>query len=294
MAVFGQLVIAGILLGGVYALLSVGLTLIFGVVRIVNFAHGDFVMLAMYATYFLWVLQLDPYLAAPLVTATFFLFGMAVERLVIRRTLTAPHLVQVFVTLGLSVVFVSFAHLAWSADFRIVRTAYSAAIVAVGPIRVTVVSLAAFLVAMATSGLLFLFLRKTQIGAAIRATAQDRQTAAVMGIEVPRVYNLTFGLGIACAGLAGALLTPMYPAFPSVGLGYALIAFVVVILGGLGSFPGAIIGGLLVGVIETLSGYYLAPSLKEAAYFTLFIGVLVLRPAGLLGIRGSELTGIGA
>jgi branched-chain amino acid transport system permease protein len=203
-----------------------------------------------------------------------------------------PHIVQVFVTLGFGVVLEALAHLLWSADFRYVRTEYSNTIVEIAGARVTLTMMIASGFALAASALIYAFLKWTEVGAAIRATAQDPYAANVVGIETQKVYAVTFGVGIGCAGLAGALLAPIYPAFPSVGLGYSLIAFVVVILGGLGSFPGAIVGGFLVGILETFSAYYISPAAKEATYFIVFILVLVLRPAGLLGLRGSELIGV--
>lgn len=291
MDIFAQLVLSGLLLGGIYGLLSLGLTLVFGVTRVVNFAHGQFVMLGMYLAYSAWSFGLDPYLAAPLVFAVCFVFGVLLQRFILRRTLTMPHLVQVFVTLGFGVVLQACAQLIWTADFHFVRTDYANRIVAFAGARVTLTMMIAAGCALVGSALMYLFLARTEIGAAIRATAQDPYAANIMGIEIDRVYDVTFGFGIGCAGLAGALLVPIYPVHPSVGLGYSLISFVVVILGGLGSFPGALLGGFIVGLLETFSAYYVSPAAKEATYFVVFILVLALRPAGLFGLRGSELMG---
>ncbi len=292
MDVLQQLVVSAVLLGGVYALLSIGLTLIFGVVRIVNFAHGHFVMLGMYTSYWLWRAGVDPYLSAPLVFLVFCAVGGALHHFIVRRTLTMPHLVQVFVTFGIAIVIEALTHLAWGGDFRFVRLEYASRIVPIGQARVVVGAVIAFAVAVLATGAIHVFLQRTDTGKAIRATAQDPYAAQAMGIDVARVFNLTFGLGVGSAAFAGSLLVPLYPAFPSVGLGYALIAFVVVVLGGLGSLPGALIGGLLVALIETFTAFQISPSFKEGMYFLLFIGVLVLRPAGLLGLRGSELVGV--
>ncbi len=291
MDIFLQLLLSGLLLGGVYGLLSLGLTLVFGVTRIVNFAHGEFVMLGMYLTYFLWQLGFDPYLAAPVVFFACFAVGVVTQHLLLRKTLTMPHLVQVFVTLGISVVMQAGAQLLFTSNFYFVRPSYGNAMVEIGNIRLPLTTIIAAVLALIGTALVHLFLKKTHTGAAIRATAQDPYAANVVGIEIKTVYAVTFGVGIGCAGLAGALLAPIYPVYPTVGLAYSLISFVVVVLGGLGSLPGALIGGLVVGLLETFSAYYISPEAKEATYFTIFIIVLLLRPAGLLGLRGSETMG---
>ncbi len=286
-----QLALSGLLLGGIYGLLSLGLTLVFGVTRIVNFAHGEFVMLGMYLSYFLWHLGYDPYLTAPIAFFVCFAVGLVIQHLVLRKTLTMPHLVQVFVTIGISVVMQSLAQLLFTSDFYFVRPTYGNAMVELGAARLPMTMIIAAGLAFAGTALIYLFLKKTHIGAAIRATAQDPYAANVVGIEINKVYAVTFGVGIGCAGLAGALLAPIYPVYPTVGLAYSLISFVVVILGGLGSLPGALMGGLVVGLLETFSAYYISPEAKEATYFTIFILVLLLRPAGLFGLRGSETMG---
>ena len=292
MDVFQQLLISGLLLGGVYALLSIGLTLIFGVIRVVNFAHGHFVMLGMYSSYWLWRVGIDPYIGAPIVFGAFFVIGAGIHHMMISRTLTMPHLVQVFVTLGLAIALEAMVHLAWGGDFRFVQLEYTSRVVEIGQARVVVGSLVAFGFALLATAVIFVFLHRTDVGKAIRATAQDPYAAQAMGIDIGRIFNLTFGLGVGSAALAGSLLVPMFPAFPSVGLGYSLIAFVVVVHGGLGSVPGALMGGLLVALIETFTAFHISPSFKEGMYFLLFILVLVLRPAGLFGLRGSEMVGI--
>ena len=293
MADLPQLLVSGLLLGGVYALISVGLTLIFGVMRLVNFAHGEFLMLAMYLTFFLFnMLGIDPILSIVIVAPALFLFGVVIERLVIRPTLHAPHVVQVFATLGLSIVMQNLALYFFSANFRSISTPYSTATFAVGPVLVSVPRLVAFSVALAIAGGLFAWLHTTYTGMAIRATAQHRNAAQLMGVNVQRMYMITFGLGSGCVGIAGALLVPVYPVYPQIGVDLILVAFVTVVLGGLGSLPGAMLGGLLIGVIETVSGYLIETHWKQAVYFVLFIVILILRPAGLFGIRGSEEIGM--
>ena len=290
LALFAQLLAAGVLLGGVYALISMGLTLIFGVMRVVNFAHGEFLMVAMYASYYLvTAAHLNPYLALVIVAPGLYLFGLVIEAVVIRRTMGRSDVVQVFATVGLSIVLQAGALMAFSANVVGLNVPISNAVLPIGSLfTVGVPQLIAFVTAMIVAGLLFLFLGRTDVGRAIRATAQDRSAAALMGINVPGIYRLTFALGSALTGIAGALLMPIYSASPTVGTQFVLVAFVVVVLGGLGSIPGALVGGILIGVVETLSGFFIDPSWKQAIYFAIFLLVLVLRPAGLFGKRGSE------
>lgn len=289
-----QVAISGLLVGGVYALISIGLTLIFGVTRIINFAHGELLMLAMYATFWLFQLfALDPYIALAVVTPLLFLVGLIVHRIVIQPILDAPPLMQIFATVGLSVALQNGALLLWKADYRTIQTTYSTAVVEVGGLFISLPRLVAFLIAMAMAASLFLFLTKTPLGKAIRATAQDRKAAMLMGVDVHRVYLLSFGIGTACVGVAGALLMPVYYTFPTVGTYFVLTAFVVVVLGGMGSMVGAFLGGLIIGLVEAFSGFLIAPALKEAVYFILFILVLLLKPSGLFGMgRGAEEVGL--
>ncbi|MGE5617752.1 MAG: branched-chain amino acid ABC transporter permease [Sphingomonadaceae bacterium] len=290
--VLAQVAVSGILLGGVYALISMGLTLIFGVLRIVNFAHGEFLMIAMYATFWLFHLYgVDPYLSIVLVTALLFLLGLTAQFLVVRPILNAPSSMQIFATVGLSIVLQNAALLLWKADYRSVDTVYSKAVVSVGPLLVGVSRLVAFLVALSITACLMLFLKRTYLGKAIRCVTQDRTAALLMGINTHRIYLVTFGIGTALVGIAGALLMPIYPTFPTVGTYFVLTAFVVVVLGGLGNLTGALLGGLIIGLVEAFSGFY-APALKEAVYFVVFILVLLIRPTGLFGVVGAEEVGL--
>jgi branched-chain amino acid transport system permease protein len=276
-----QLVVSGLLAGGVYGLISVGLTLIFGVLNLVNFAHGEFLMLSMYATY--WVLQLlglDPYIAAPLVMVLMFLVGILVQRFAIQPVVEAPHVVQIVVTLGLATMMQNLALILWTGDYRTVRTVYSNAVFHLGNVSVSMPRLVAFVVAVAGAGLLYWYVHSTYFGKAIRATAQDVKAARLVGINVSRVYALTFGIGIALVGLAGVILLPLYPVYPTVGWNFVNIAFVSVVLGGLGSLPGAMAGGITIGLVEALAGYYLGAQFQQAAYFVMFIIILLVRPSG--------------
>lgn len=283
------ILVSGVLLGGIYALVAIGLNLVFGVIRVVNFAHGELVMLGMYGAYFssqVW--GLDPYVSSWLVMAPAgFLLGMLIQRFVVQRLLREP-LMQMFATFGLLILFQNIALALTRGEPKTVRTAASSANFDVFGVAVSVPRLIVLVVATLLTIGLVLFLRHTITGTAMRAISQDRATAALMGINVNRTYLFTFGVSAALAALAGALLAPVYTATPTIGFSFVLPAFAVVVLGGLGSIVGSFVGGLIVGVVEALSGYYLDPALKQAVWFTLFLAALVLRPAGLFGKAGSE------
>lgn len=279
-----QLIINGLLLGGMYALISIGLTLIFGVLEIINFAHGEFLMLSMYASFWLFQLYgIDPYLSLLIILPLFFLIGLAIQRAIIQPILNAPPLNQIFMTVGLSMVLQNLALFVWRADYRTVKTAYSALTLKTSGLMISFPRLVAFILAMGVIGALLIFLKKTYTGKAIRALAQERRAAMLVGINVYRTYQIAFGIGIACVGAAGAILMPVYFVFPSVGALFVLIAFVVVILGGYNSLTGALIGGLIIGVVEAFSGFFISPHLREAISFVIFILILLFRPRGLFG-----------
>jgi branched-chain amino acid transport system permease protein len=261
--------------------------------RIVNFAHGEFLMFAMFAAY--WILELtglSPYLTAPLVALLLFLFGTIVYILIIRRTVGSPMVVQIFATVGLGLVMQNIALVLWSGDFRTIHSAAASSVLKFAGIQVSYSLVVASLAAITIALVLFAFMAWTYPGKAIRATVQDRVAAQLMGVDINKVYLMTFGLGSALVGIAGALLAPAYPIFPSVGTNFGLASFVVVVLGGMGSMTGALLGGLLIGLVETLSGFFIDSGLKQAVYFVVFILVLVFRPAGLLGQRGAEEVGL--
>ena len=290
--ILAQVAVSGILLGGVYALISIGLTLIFGVLRVVNFAHGEFLMIAMYASFWLFHLYgLDPYASILVVVALLFLVGLLVEFLVIRPILKASASMQIAATVGLSVLLQNLALVTMTANYRSVDTPLSKAVLSIGPLVMGVSRLVAFLVALGITGILFLFLQRSYLGKAIRCTAQDRTAALLMGINIERVYLVTFAIGSALVGVAGALLAPLYPVFPTGGTYFVLAAFVVVVLGGLGNLTGALLGGFIIGLVEAFSGFYV-PELKEAVYFVVFIIVLLIRPTGLFGVVGAEEVGL--
>ncbi len=288
-----QLIVNGLLLGGIYALISIGLTLIFGVVRVINFAHGEFLMLSMYITYFSYTfLGLNPYLSLLIGIPLMFLAGMAIDQLIIRPLRDAPAYMQVFATVGLSIVLLNLALFLFTGDYQSIHMAFAEKIFRLGSLSLSYAKLVIFFSAILVSVGLFLLLKYTNIGKQIRAIAQDRMAAKLMGINLNRIYMLTFGIGTALVGIAGGLILPVYYVFPSVGVYFVLTAFVVVVLGGMGNMVGALLGGFIIGITDSLSGYYIDPSLKEVVSFIIFLVVLLIRPSGLMGIVGSEEMGM--
>jgi branched-chain amino acid transport system permease protein len=289
MQVICQLLVSGVLLGGVYALGALGLNLIFGVAKVVNFAHGEFLMLGMYAGYWMMTLTgINPYVGAPLIGIAFFFLGLLFYAGLMRFTIYKPELTQVFTTLGLGIMLQNLALMAWSADYRTVQV-MPAGMESIGIFGIFVPAnrLIAFAYAVAIFGAVVFFLKTTFLGRAIEAVSQDLMAARLMGVDPNRVFLLTFGLGIALTGVAGAVLVPSFYAFPSIGSFFVLVSFVVVVLGGLGSVAGTMVGGIVLGLVETATGYF-APDLKEATHFILLILLLTVRPHGLLGVKGAE------
>ncbi len=292
MQTVAQLLVSTVLLTGVYALIAVGLTLIFGVMRVVNFAHGEFLMLGMYLAFWAFtLLGLDPYATLVLALPLVFGAGWLSYRAVMRPIIHASHNVQVFTTVGLSIALQNVALVLWSADSQVVRTSYYTAVVRLGPAVLNVAQLAAFAAAVLATAALFAFMRWSYTGKVMRATAQDRQAASLMGIDTGRVFALTWAVGVTCVGVAGVLLAPIYPVYPTVGLQFVLIAYVTVVLGGLGEMGGAVVASLLVAMVEVVGSYVIGTAWKEVLYLVLFIGILVARPAGLFGQRGAEQIG---
>lgn len=279
-----QLIVNGILAGGIYAVIAMGLTLIFGVMNVVNFAHGEILMISMYATFWLNLATgMDPYLSIIIIFPLLFLIGGIIQRILIHPVLNAPHETQIFITLGLLIVLQNLALLLWSPNYRVVRVEYALKVLRLGEINVPLGSLIAFVVALLLTLGLFLFLKKTFIGKAIRAISQDMKSASLMGVNVRRLYVIAFGIGCSCVGVAGAAMVPIYPTYPTVGLAFVLITFVVVVLGGLGSLTGALIGGVIIGIVEAFSAYYLSQSLSGVILFLLFIVILIFKPKGIMG-----------
>lgn len=279
-----QTLFSGVLIGLIYALVAIGLTMIFGVMDIVNFAHGEFLMLGMYASFWgfaLWAL--DPLLTLPLTALMLFAAGMLVYRLVIRRIIDAPMLSQIFTTFGLMILFRGVAQFLWKPDFRSVENSWASGSFKLGGLQLGTPQLIAGIGAVLVTATVWLFLHRTRLGAALEATASDKEAARLMGIDSHRMFGLAWGIGAACAGVAGVLLSTFFPIFPEVGANFILLAFVVVNLGGFGSVTGAFWAGILVGVIEVMGGLLLGPQYKLAVVLVLFLAVLMFRPQGLMG-----------
>ena len=276
--------ISGLLTGGVYALVALGLTLIYGVLHIVNFAHGSLLMLAMFGA---WLLatqaHLDPLLALPLLTLAMFAIGWALYRFVIGRVGRGDDRTILLATLAVAVVIDNAALVVFTGDTRTVETPYSFEMWAVGPLLIPLAKLVAFACALVLAGLLWALMALTDTGRAIRAVAREPEGARLVGIRPDRVFALAYGIGIACLGAAACLLLPSFYVSPQVGNAFVLVAFTIVVLGGMGSFPGAVVGGLLIGTAESLGGLYLGESLGPICIPLVFIAVLLLRPTGLFG-----------
>jgi branched-chain amino acid transport system permease protein len=276
----------GLTTGAVYALIALGLTLIYGVLHIVNFAHGAALMVALYAVYLLKTqFGIDPYLALTIVVPGMFVFGYALQRVIINRAGHGKDENILLVTLGIAIVLENLALLVFKSDTRSIETAYTLTTVAIGPAMISLPKLIAFCGALATAALLFAVLNGTQLGRAIRAVAKEKQGARLMGIDVDHVYAMCFGLGLACLGAAACFLLPAYYVNPQVGGGFVTVAFTIVVLGGMGSLVGALLGALLIGVVESLGGLFLGESLGQIGIFVVFIVVLLFRPQGLFGAK---------
>jgi branched-chain amino acid transport system permease protein len=281
-----NVVIAGLLTGLVYGLMALGLSVIFGVVRVVNFAHGEMMTIAMYAAVLLFgAFKLDPILAALPVAALFFFLGYALQAGLINPFITRPEHSQFILLVAVATILSNVTLMAFGPDARNVQTGYQLDSWAIGQLIVDKARVFAALSALATTAGLFAFFRFSRTGTAIRACADNHLGARIVGLNVKHLYALTFGLGAACVAVAGCMMTLLIEVSPSVGPGYTLLGFVIVIVGGLGSMPGALLGGVLIGVSEALAGLFIDPSAKSMISFALLIVVLLFRPQGLLGSR---------
>jgi branched-chain amino acid transport system permease protein len=279
-----QTLASGVLIGLIYALVAVGLTLIFGVMEIVNFSHGEFLMLGMYGAFWMFALYaLDPIWTLPISAIGLFFIGAGIYRLVIKRIIGAPPLAQVFTTFGLMILLRGIAQFLWKPDYRMIDKSSVTGHVTLLGVQVGLPQVVAGVGAVLTTVAVYLFLTRTRAGAALEATAADREAAQLMGIDSQRMFTLAWGIGAACAGVAGGLLATFFPIFPEVGANFVLIAFVVVNLGGFGSVAGAFWAGIIVGVVEVMGGLLFGPQFKTAIVLVLFLAMLVWRPQGLLG-----------
>ncbi|MSQ51864.1 MAG: branched-chain amino acid ABC transporter permease [Betaproteobacteria bacterium] len=278
--------IAGILTGLVYGLMALGLSVIFGVVRVVNFAHGEMMTIAMYATVLMFAAwNIDPFLAALPVAAAFFALGYLLQARIIHPFITRPEHSQFIMLVAIATIMVNGLLMVFGPDARNVQTEYQLESFAVGQILFDKARVYGALAALGATALLFAFFRYTLTGKAIRACADNPLGAKVVGLDVRHYYALTFGLGSACLAVAGCVLVLLVDVTPVLGPGYTLLAFIIVIVGGMGSMPGALLGGVLIGLSEALAGLFIAPSAKSMVSFGLLILVLLARPQGLLGSR---------
>jgi len=276
----------GLMTGAVYALVALGLTLIYGVLHIINFAHGALLTAALFAAFFAYtLLGLDPYVAVLVLTPLFYLLGYGLQRYVIGPAAHGEDRNILLVTLGLAVVIENALLYAFRADTRTINLPYAFDVIEVGTAFVAVPRVIALVVVVIVALGLWLIMRLTDTGKAIRAVAKEKLGAELAGIDVAHIYAVTFGLGTACLAIAACLLIPTYYVNPGAGNAFVLVAFTIVVLGGMGSVAGALLGGLFVGVVESLSGLWLGESLGQIGIFATFILVLLLRPSGLFGER---------
>ncbi len=288
-----QILVSGLLIGSIYSIISIGITLIYGTMRIVNFCYGDFLMLGMYATYgIMTLLNWRGYWAMLPVAIIMFGLGALIFRFLVRPLIGRKSRDMILLTVGLGYTLQNLMLTLFTGDYRKAVNGLESASLRLGSISISVPQLIAFLFAVAIVLALFLFLQKTRTGQAIRAVGQERQAAALMGINVNAIYMITYALGVALAGVAATAISPIYYTHPTCGSGFSILACIVVVMGGLGSFGGAVVSGLIIGIVEVASGYFIAPALNQAVYFLIFIIVIIVRPTGLFGLgAGSEEVG---
>ena len=284
-----QATLNGIMMGSMYGLTALGLTLIFGVMKVINFAHGSLLMVGMFSAY--WLIKLTgihPYLALLIVPPVLYVFGYYLQDVVIKPVFKAERQTRepatvIIVTTGVWYVLHNLSLMLFGAEYRTVRTAISNKSMALGPYILSIPKFSGFVIAVLATIGLALFMRKTKIGMALRATALDREAANLMGIDQYKVYNIAFGLGTAIAGIAGCVLIPFYYVYPSVGVVFDIRAFIIVVLGGLGSIPGALLGGLVIGLIESVFSQFMASTWTEAIIYAIFLIILFVKPSGFFG-----------
>jgi branched-chain amino acid transport system permease protein len=283
---FIQAIIDGLLIGGVYAVISIGLTLVYGVMGIINFAHAEFLAVGMFTAWFSWSLfGLDPVAAAPLSFVVAFALGWMIETSLISRVLKAPPVAQIFLTVGLLIAMENGYLLLFGSQYRSVTTVTQTMSLSLGPLFVSVPYLVAFTMAMICGAALWWFMRSNWYGRAMRATAQNPLAAQLVGINTAMMYRMAFALGVGLTAFGGAIILPYTTVYPSVGGQFVVLMFTAVVLGGLGSVAGAVAGGLAVGVIQDVSSLLFPIQLQNLVLFVVFIAVLALRPEGLVGAR---------
>jgi len=279
-----QQIVNSLLIGSVYALVAIGLTLIWGVMNVLNFAHGDFLMIGMFIAFWCYTLfRMDPLYSIPVCAALLFLLGMGVYRFIISKVMKGPGLAQLVVTFGVSIFLANLAVMLWTPDFRLIEKPLLAGTWSLGGVQLSIPKFAASVGSVLVSAAVFLFLKKTRTGKAILAVEMNRDAALLMGINTERINSLSFGIGSALVGVAGAFLSMYYYIYPQVGGLFGLISFCIVALGGFGSIEGAFIAGILIGLVQTLGGYFFDPAYKYALVFLVYLITVWIRPQGLMG-----------
>ena len=284
MEIFIQALVNGILIGGVYAAYSAGFSLIFGVMDVINLAHGELLMLGAFTSYWMFTLShVDPYFSIPIAGVLLFIFGYLIQKFLINRVIEKPAIMSYILTFGLHLIITNCAVKFWTHDFRTITTSYSGANFNIFGITIPLTRFTTFILAFLIIGFLFYLLEKTDLGRAIKATSQNKKVAQLLGVDVKKIYALTFAIGAAITGIAGASISPFVVLFPEMGLNYTIIAFCVVVLGGMGYIPGALIGGIILGVIQALTVTYLNAGISVAITFILLYIMLIFKPTGILG-----------
>jgi branched-chain amino acid transport system permease protein len=281
-----QTLVNGILLGGLYACIGVAFSLLYGVMNLLNLAHGSLIMIGGYISFFVYQrFGVDPFLSLPLSMISLFVIGYLVQKFIINRVIDANIFMVMILTFGIDLILINLALLLWSADYRTLNTPYSSLNIQLGPVVVPILRLGVFCAALLLTAALALFMRFTGTGQAIQATALDPYAARLIGIDVMRMYAVTFGISAALAGAAGSLLAMVMPIYPELGAPLTLKAFIVAVLGGLGGFYGALIGGIVLGVVELAGAYVIGPSYQVGIGVAILLTVLIFRPQGILGKR---------
>ena len=279
-----QQIVNSLLIGSVYALVAIGLTLIWGVMNVLNFAHGDFLMLGMFVAFWCYTLfKMDPLFSIPVCAAVLFLLGLGIYRFIVSKVMKGPGLAQLVVTFGVSIFLANLAVMLWTPDFRLIEKPLLAGTWSLGSVQLSIPKFAASVGSVVVSAAVLLFLKKTRTGKAIMAVEMNRDAALLMGINTERINSLSFGLGSALVGIAGAFLSMYYYIYPQVGGLFGLISFCIVALGGFGSIEGAFIAGILIGLVQTLGGYFFDPAYKYALVFLVYLITVWIRPQGLMG-----------
>jgi len=279
-----QQIVNSLLIGSVYALVAIGLTLIWGVMNVLNFAHGDFLMLGMFTAFWCYTLfKMDPLFSIPVCAAVLFLLGVGIYRFIVSKVMKGPGLAQLVVTFGVSIFLSNLAVMLWTPDFRLIEKPLLSGTWSLGSVQLSIPKFAASVGSVLVSAAVFFFLKRTRTGKAILAVEMNRDAALLMGINTERINSLSFGIGSALVGIAGAFLSMYYYIHPQVGGLFGLISFCIVALGGFGSIEGAFIAGILIGLVQTLGGYFFDPAYKYALVFLVYLITVWIRPQGLMG-----------